>query len=147
MMVQGRSRSVREGCILSLTLFNIFLEFVLDDVENLKEFHLDKDLSCEIRYVDTTLWSVIFEKLQLSTDELERACTKWGLKINSTKCKVMSDEADETIKVCQEEVGKVENFICIWKAEEECLDPKGHIICCQNQTLQCTHCSHCLIRC
>jgi len=101
MMVQGRSRSVREGCILSLTLFNIFLEFVLDDVENLKEFHLDKDLSCEIRYVDTTLWSVIFEKLQLSTDELERACTKWGLKINSTKCKVMSDEADETIKVCQ----------------------------------------------
>jgi len=85
--------------------------------------------------------------LQLSTDELEKACTKWGLKINSTKCKVLSDEPDETIKVYQEEVEKVENFIFLGSsvptttldvkrrialAAEKCLEQKRHIICCQN---------------
>jgi hypothetical protein len=55
-----------------------FLEFVIDDVVSLKQLHLDKDLSCEIRYADdTTLLSVIFEKLPLLTNELEKACTIW----------------------------------------------------------------------
>jgi hypothetical protein len=41
-----------------------------------------------IRYADdTTLLGMVFEKLQLSTDELERACAKWGMKINPTNAR------------------------------------------------------------
>ena len=40
-----------------------------------------------IRYADdTTLVDLVFDKLQIFTNELEKACSKWGMKINPTKC-------------------------------------------------------------
>ena len=48
-----------------------------------KEFKLDINLSFDIRYADeTTVMSTVFEKLQLSTEELQAACRKWGMKVN-----------------------------------------------------------------
>ena len=48
-----------------------------------RDFQLNENMSVDIRYSDdTTLISAVFEKLQLSTLELEQACQKWGLKIN-----------------------------------------------------------------
>jgi len=45
-------------------------------------------MSSELRYAnDTTLITTVFEKLKLSTTELETACVKWGMKINTSKCK------------------------------------------------------------
>ena len=42
---------------------------------------------CYIIYADdTTLILAVFEKLQLSTLELEQDCQKWGLKITPLKC-------------------------------------------------------------
>lgn len=36
-----------------------------------------------IRYADdTTLMDLFFDKLQISTNELEKACSKWGMKMN-----------------------------------------------------------------
>ena len=71
---------VRQGCLLSPTLFNIFLEFVMEEVKSLdSSLNLTDSLSTEIRYADdTTLLSAIFDKLKLSTSELEQACKKWG---------------------------------------------------------------------
>ena len=69
---------VHQGCILSTTLFNILLEFVMDDIASLCD--LEEELYADVRYAyDTTLIRVIFEKLKLSSQELENACRKWGV--------------------------------------------------------------------
>ena len=83
---------VRQGCLLSPVLFNIFLEFVMKDVTNINNtLLLNKDLSNEIRYADdTTLISCIFEKLNLMSESLDASCKKWGMKVNPSKCKILS---------------------------------------------------------
>ena len=69
---------VRQGCIISPTLSNIFLDFVMAELKSLRdELHLDEKLSTDCRYADdTTVTTAIFEKLKLSTHELEKACSK-----------------------------------------------------------------------
>lgn len=103
---------VRKGCIMSPSLFNIFLEHVMKDINSLdRDFQLKDDMSIDIRYADdTTLISAVFEKLQMSTSELETACRKWGLKINPQKCAVMSPESMNRIKIDDQFVPKVSEF-------------------------------------
>ena len=72
---------------------------------------LHDSLSIDIRYADdTTLLSAIFEKLHLSTSQLENACQKWGMKINGAKCKIISP-SDQRIVIDGEEVEHVEEFV------------------------------------
>lgn len=103
---------VRQGCILSPTLFNVFLEFVMDEVKSIhNELDFDRTLSTDIRYADdTTLVALIFEKLKLSTAELDAACKKWGLKVNVKKCKVLTNEND-SLNIDGENVERVDKFI------------------------------------
>ena len=83
---------LRQGCLLSPTLFNVFLEFVMKELSDLdRTLALTDTYSTDIRYADdTTLLSAIFEKLTGSTKQLEAACKKWGMKINGAKCKIIS---------------------------------------------------------
>ena len=75
---------VRQGCLQSPILFNIFLEFVMSELQSLQPtLKLDQNLSTDIRYADDTkLISAIFNKLGMSTNELEASCQKCGTKIN-----------------------------------------------------------------
>ena len=57
---------------------------------------------------DTTLLSVFFDKPRLSTEELENACKRWGMKINGAKCNIISSSR-ESIVIDGQEVG-VEDF-------------------------------------
>ena len=103
---------LRQGCLLSPTLFNIFLEFVMKEVKDVENtLNLTDSLSLDIRYADdTTLLSAIFDKLSLTTKQLDDACRKWGMKINGAKCKVLSPE-NTPIILDGNEVEHVQNFV------------------------------------
>ena len=103
---------VRKGCLLSPTLFNIFLDFVMDELKSIPTiFHLSDRLSCDIRYADdTALVALMFEKLELSTSELKYACRKWGMKINTGKTKVISD-TQARIRIDGADIENVDSFI------------------------------------
>ena len=90
------------------TLFNIFLKFVFHELQSLDEsFIIKNDPFIDIRYADdSTLLSTIFEKLALSTAELETSCLKWGMKINVGKCKSISNDIRD-IMIEGSPVGKV----------------------------------------
>ena len=59
---------------------------------------------------DATLLSAVFEKLQLSTVQLETACQKWGMKINGAKCKILS-LSDQRINIDGQELEHVGEFV------------------------------------
>ena len=103
---------VRQGCILSPTLFNIFLEFVMKELKSLdQDLQMKNTLSVDIRYADdTTLISTVLNKLKISSGELEEACRKWGMKINGGKCKIISISTD-SIKIDGKNVDHVEEFV------------------------------------
>ena len=72
---------------------------------------LSQSMSLDIRYADdTTLLSAIFDKLALTTKQLDDACRKWGMKINGSKCKIMSPN-DTPITLDGNEVEHVDNFV------------------------------------
>ena len=103
---------LRQGCLLSPTLFNVFLEFVMKELSELdRTLALTDTFSTDIRYADdTTLLSAIFEKLKGSTKQLDAACKKWGMKINGAKCKIISP-SDQAVVLDGSEVEHVKEFV------------------------------------
>ena len=103
---------VRQGCLLSPALFNLFLELVMKGLRQLDSgVQMGNICLNNIRYADdTTLLELVFEKLQVATDELDNACKKWGMKINPAKCKIMTDDPRD-ITLNNTPIEKVKEFV------------------------------------
>ena len=87
-------KGVRQGCILSPLLFNLYLNelsFILNN--NAKDSILilpdGSHLNCLLYADDLLLISTSSEGLQQSLDRLSKYCQDWLLKINPTKTKVI----------------------------------------------------------
>ena len=94
-----------------------------------RDFQLNENMSVDIRYADdTTLISAVFEKLQLSTFELEQACQKWGLKINPFKCAIMTPDSNAEIEIDNNVVPKVSKFKFLGSLVPDCSSDVQHRI-------------------
>ena len=73
----------------------IFLEFALVELYSIQHtLKLVPDMFTEAGYaVDTVSISAVFEKLEISSSELEASCKNWGIKVNPDKCKIVSADA------------------------------------------------------
>ena len=68
-------------------------------------------MAYDIRYADdTTLLKLIYDKLQTSTNKLVEVCGKWGMKINTAKRRIMTND-DEEISIDGNSIEKVEDFV------------------------------------
>ena len=70
-------------------------------VESLnRNFQLNENMYVDIRYADDmTFISALFEKLQLSTLELEKACQRLGFKMNPLNCTIMTPDSKAEIEI------------------------------------------------
>lgn len=85
-------RGVRQGCVLSPMLFNLYSEEILNEVlDDTKEgIILNGVLMNNIRYADDTLLLTgSIEHLQALLNRIEAACSRFGLNMNTKKTKFM----------------------------------------------------------
>ena len=83
---------MRQGCLLSPVLFNIFLEkIILDSVTNQpSSISIGGRKFNNLRFVDDIdLIAGSENELQTITDALEKTSTAYGMEINHDKCKII----------------------------------------------------------
>ena len=86
-------RGVRQGCVLSLSLFNILTEMVMRVALDVFEggVQIGGGRVTHLRYADNIIMLADSgSELQEMTDRMERACTKYELQIDSEKIKMMT---------------------------------------------------------
>ena len=83
-------RGVRQGCILSPYLFNIYTEFIFREAKELEGISINGININNLRYVDdTALIASDEEKLQKLVDVVKECSSQAGLDMNSKKTKTM----------------------------------------------------------
>ena len=102
---------VRQGCLLSPTLFNIFLERIMSDA---LEEH-DGKVSIGGRNIAHDIDAVAEEEQELEAlvESLDKTCTRYKMEISAEKTKVMTDSANgiqREIKVKGQKLGTVTSF-------------------------------------
>ena len=86
-------RGVRQGCVLSPLLFNLYINELPELLENdyVDPFALPKGdkLSCLMYVDDLIILSQSATGLQNSLEIISKFCSKWGLSVNLAKTKAM----------------------------------------------------------
>ena len=110
-------KGVRQGCVLSPSLFNLYTEFIFRETEDLPGVKIGGINLNNIRYADDTVLLTENEQdLQNLVTSVEKESKKYGLKMNVKKTKTMIITKKQTIpklgiKVDEKYVEQVESFI------------------------------------
>ena len=109
-------RGVRQGCVLSPDLFNLYGEVIMKEIDMMDGFSVGGRNLNNVRYADdTVIIADSAEKLQELVNAVNEASEEKGLRINraKTECMVVSKRNVPTecpIQIQQEPVKKVEEF-------------------------------------
>ena len=84
-------RGVRQGCILSTCLFNIYTEYLIREaLEDGEGININGQNITNIRYADDTIILAESEQqLQYMIDKLDATCEQYGMAMNAKKTKTM----------------------------------------------------------
>jgi exonuclease III len=84
-------RGVRQGCIISPLLFNLYSEFMIREaMEHMEGIKIGGKNITDIRYADdAVLVADRLERMQKMLDSLRETCNLYGMEINVKKTKIM----------------------------------------------------------
>ncbi|KAK3099269.1 hypothetical protein FSP39_001936 [Pinctada imbricata] len=81
---------VKQGEVLSPLLFNLFINDLVESIDDNENTKLnEKEVPCLLYADDLVLISTSEDDLQRKLNGLDRYCNKWSLEINTSKTKVM----------------------------------------------------------
>ena len=109
-------RGVRQGCVLSPCLFNLYTENIFREVGNDKGIKIGGRIINNLRYADdTVLLAETKEDLQHILNEVNSVGERYGMKMNATKTKTMvvcrkGDTPQIKIKIDGVEIEQVQQF-------------------------------------
>ena len=85
----GVERSVRQGCVISPILFNLYSEYMIKEaMENVEGIKLNGINITDLRYADdAVLEADKRKKMQKMTNRLNKTCKAYGMEINVKRLK------------------------------------------------------------
>ena len=107
---------VRQGCLLSPTLFNIFLERIITDAleEHDGKVSIGGRNITNLRFADDIdALAEEDQELEALVESLDKTCTRYKMKISAEKTKVMTNSANgiqREVKVKGQKLGTVTSF-------------------------------------
>ena len=108
-------KGVRQGCILSLCLFNLYAEYIMRNAgleETQAGFKISGRNSNNLRYADdTTLMAESEEELKSILLKVKQKSEKVGLKLNIQKTKIMASSPTTSWEIDGETMETLTDFI------------------------------------